>query len=256
MRTSCVYPIGDICNRAFAVICRLIGFDIGKAEWKLTFRNRNPSTLLAIYERNRLSPISLTGEYPVTELIIRLWRSEAFLFKELDNLLFCFGNFKPIEKSGIDHFACLNIRECLVLNIAASNDFDYRKIKLLRKIPVTCVVCGNCHDGTRAIGHKDIVRNEDRNFLSVYGVDRRDSVKTSPRLILCKLCSLKIRFLRRGLNICLDLVIILDDILPLFNIRMLRRDYHVCSTEKCVRTCCVDSENIACRCLELNLSTV
>ena len=103
---------------------------------------------------------------------------------------------------------------------------------------------GNRHDCTGSVGHKNIVRNPDRNLLAIHGVCRSQSVNLHSRLILCKLGALEVRLLRRLLPVSHESVIIPDFILVLIDDRMLRGNNHVGRAEQSVRSRRVDAELI------------
>ena len=94
-----------------------------------------------------------------------------------------------IQEAGID----VNTIFCPCFNfdIAA---FQYRndfKIELLGEFIVSCVVGRNCHDGTCSIACQYIVRNPDRDLLSIDRIDRIGTCKYTC-LILVQIRSFQI----------------------------------------------------------------
>ena len=145
---------------------------------------------------NRLTPVSLTREYPVTELIINLCITNSLFCKEFNHLFLSFFNFKSINEIRIDKHTCCYICKCCLININFFTILGYnlnnRQIKLLGKLPVSFIMCRNSHDSTCTIAHKYIVRYPDWNFLAINRINCLKSVNLYTCLILRKLCSLEI----------------------------------------------------------------
>src|SRR5699024_1961677 len=74
-----IYPLVNSRQRRFSCTGRLIGFYFWKGQRKLVFRNRHVSAFWTVDDRNRLAPVTLTGEYPVTELVIYGLSSDSHL---------------------------------------------------------------------------------------------------------------------------------------------------------------------------------
>ena len=129
-----------------------------------------------MYDRNRLTPVSLSGEYPVTELIIYLTVSNALLLQKIFHLFLGFCDLQAIQKLGIDHLTGCHIRKCSFINIyRAFLSFDYldhRQSKFLSKLPVTGIVRRYCHNSTCTIRHQHIIRDPYRNLLAIHRIDR------------------------------------------------------------------------------------
>ena len=64
--TSRIYPVGHCCKRRFSVVCRHITFYFRKKQRQLALIDRHIPTFIAVNNRNRLPPVTLTGEYPVS----------------------------------------------------------------------------------------------------------------------------------------------------------------------------------------------
>ena len=101
-------------------------------------------------------------------------------------------------------------------------------------------MCRYGHDCTCTIGHQDIIGYPDRDLLAVYRVDSAKAVDLHTSLILCQLCTLKVRLLGSLLTISDDLVVIFDLIFIFFQIRMFRRNNHVRNTKQGIRSCGID----------------
>ena len=110
-------PLAHLRKRRLPVLGRLIAFHVWEQHWKLFFWNRNVATRRTDHDRNRLTPISLTGKNPITKFIIRRRPTLPLLRKPRGNLFLLFGCLETIEKTGIniDALTCVTIRR-LVFN--------------------------------------------------------------------------------------------------------------------------------------------
>ena len=95
-RTGAFDPIGERRKRTFTVRAGLIRFDLGQLERQLFFGNRNPAALIAFDKRNRLAPVSLTGEYPVAKLEVDFSFALAVFGEPFDDLFLGVGYFKAV----------------------------------------------------------------------------------------------------------------------------------------------------------------
>ena len=195
---------------------------------------------------NGLTPVSLTREYPVTKLVVNLSASDVVALQILDHLSFCIRNGKSVDKSGINKCSCCNIGINLLGNgnIASCNNFNYRKVEFLSKIPVSFIMCGNGHDCTGSVAHKYIIGNPDGNFFIGNRVCRGKAFEFNTGLVFCKLCTLEVGLLCCFLAVCNYFVPVLNGILVLVDIRMLGAHYHIGRAEKCIASCCINGECI------------
>ena len=102
-----------------------------------------------MYDRDRLAPVTLTGEYPVTQLIIDSLVTDTSLLNHFRRFFFQYGRFHTIPLARVDHRAgCLGIRLSHVLDLFAifCDNLDDRDIKFLCKLEVTVIVCRYAHD--------------------------------------------------------------------------------------------------------------
>ena len=255
LRTGRVDPVGHLRKRRFASFRRLIAFHHRKLQRQFAFVKRYHAALFAVHDRDRLTPISLTGENPVTKLIVCLALALALFRQPFGDFHLRFLNGKTGQKAGIDHHAGGAVGESGFFDVAALDDFNNRQTKLLGKLPVTGIVSGNRHDSTCAVGDKNVVGNENRNFRTVYGVDGIHAVKTHAGLVLVDLGTLKVGLSCRRRLIFTNLVKIFDFIRPLFDCRMFGRNNHIGCAEQRVGTGCINSKRVASRCGEINLGT-
>ena len=182
--------------------------------------------------------------------------SDSLLLEPLDHGFLSVSNAETVKKSGIYENTVGNIRICFVLNIAAFDHLDYGKVEFFCEIPVARIMRGNRHDRSGAVGCKDIVGYEDRDFSSVHGVDSIYSVETNAGFVADEFGTLKIRLFRRLSAIFLNLCVILKLILPSRYKSMLGSDDHISSTEKRIGTCCINGKLIARARLKINFGSV
>ena len=76
-----IYPVFNIRQRRFPGSCGLIGIHIRQKQWEFFFRHRHSATVFAVDNGNWLSPVTLAGKYPVSELIVcRLFPKSSFFY--------------------------------------------------------------------------------------------------------------------------------------------------------------------------------
>ena len=188
-----------------------------------------------MYDRDRLTPVSLTVKRPVLHLVLNACLADTallqFLKHTLDGiLLICIA----IQELGIDHLTVAGV--CLLLDVATLDDLNDVDAEFLCEIIVSLVMCRNCHDRACTVAHHDIVCDEDWNLLAIDRIDCCQSVDADTGLLLDKLCTLKLGLLCADITVCLNLTKILNLILILINQRMLRRDNHKGNAIKGIRS--------------------
>ena len=192
-----------------------------------------------MYDRNRFAPITLTVEGPVLHFELNaLFTCAGFceLFDHSINRvsLLCIS----VKEIRVDHFtvACI----CFNGDIASLDYFNYINTELLGKLIVSLVMRRNCHNCACAVTHHYVVRNVNRNFLTVYRVDTYKTIYAHTCFILNKLSSLKFCLFCALRSISLDSIHIADLISILIKDGMLGSNYHKCYTKKCIRSGCID----------------
>src|SRR5574344_443142 len=149
-RTGGIDPFIDSSQRALPCTGRLIILNLGKLQRKLIIWNRNNSTMRTMYKWNRFTPVSLSGEYPVTELVVHHLLSTVLLFQPYEHLGYCFLFVQPIKETAVNMDSVLSPR--LLLNIDfALKHFNNRKVELFGKFPVSVVMSWNSHDSSGSI---------------------------------------------------------------------------------------------------------
>ena len=102
-RTLAVYPLVDSRQRRFSGSGRLIGLYIRQTKGQFFFRHRHIAAVRTVNDRDRLSPVSLTGEYPVTQLVVYGCASDSFFLNDMRSLFFQDRGLHTIPLTGIDH---------------------------------------------------------------------------------------------------------------------------------------------------------
>ena len=245
-RAGGVDPVGHLGNRALAVVGRLIALDLRQNQRQLILGHGHPAALGAGDHRNGLAPVALTGEDPVTELVVDLLVAPALLYCVFFHCGDGLFDRHAIEESGVDHDAGIILEgKGFLRNVAALDDLDDRKAKLRCEIPVALVVARNAHDDTGAVAHEDIVRNEHRNDLASCGVYDLDAVEPDAGLVVVQFAALKVGFPRCGLLIGFHVRPVFDERLPLLEKRVLRGNDGIRHAEERIDTGRVDRDVVA-----------
>ena len=98
------------------------------------------------------------------------------------------------------------------------------------------------HNSARTVAHHYVVGNENRDFLAVYGVDADKAVELDTRLVLDKLCALKLRLLCALCTVVFYLGKVCNHILVFVKHRMLGSHNHKGYAKESIGTGCVDAE--------------
>ena len=127
-----------------------------------------------MYDRDWLSPVSLTREYPVTQFEVHCCASDSTLFDHMWSFFLQYRRFLSIPFSGIDHCSdsiCVSL--CHILNLFSvfCNYLDDRNIELCSKFKVTVIMSRYTHNCSCTIVSKYIIRQPDWNFRPVDWID-------------------------------------------------------------------------------------
>ena len=95
-------------------------------------------------------------------------------------------------------------------------------------------MCGHRHNRARAVAHHNIVRNINRDFFAVDGIDRRQSVQFHAGFVFDQLRALKFGLFRAFGAIVFDRVHIGNTVLVFVNQRVFGRHNHKGHAEQCV----------------------
>ena len=107
--------------------------------------------------------------------------------------------------------------------IGLNHDLD-RQIEFASKLEITLIMCGNCHNGARAVGHQHVIGNPDRDLFArdrVNGITAREDA----RLFFVGRFALNIR-LAQSLGLIGHYFFFLSRSSQFFHQRMLRGQYH------------------------------
>ena len=225
LRAGAVHETVDLRQRGLSIGTRLEVLDIWEGQRKLLLRNDHGTTVRAVNERNRLTPVALTVERPVLHLILYTLVTDATLGEDLEHLvdgILLVG--EAIEEAGVHHLTVAGVG--LLRDIATLDDLDDLNTELLCEVVVTLIVCRYGHDRAGAVAHHDIVGDEDRDLLTGDRVDRRQTLDAYTSLLLHELCTLELRLLRCLVTVVHDGVPVRNLILVLIERRMLRSDDH------------------------------
>ena len=169
-RACRVYPPVNVRKRRLSGASRLIALYLRQGKRKLILRNRYISALRTVDDRDRLSPITLTGEYPVTEFIIHRLFTDTHFFDDDRGFLLKDCGFHSIPLSGIDHGAaglCIGLSHVFNFFSVLRNDLNDRNVEFSCKLKVTVIMGRNTHDRSGTVIRQYIVRQPDRNLCAV-----------------------------------------------------------------------------------------
>ena len=101
MRTFCIHPVFDIGQRRLTRAGRLVFFNLGQLQRQVAFRQRYPtgSFLCAFWtidHWNRLAPIVLAAENPVSQMITNHPFPPALFLNIVHHFLGCLMNIKAV----------------------------------------------------------------------------------------------------------------------------------------------------------------
>ena len=228
-------------ERRFPALPRLKLRHGRQPERKLIVGYRHHAALRAVHDGNRLSPVPLTVARPVLHFILDTAFADAVGGQPIDHARDGIRLvIQSVEEIGVYHlpFACIGF----FLHIAAPNDRNDVNAELFGKGVIPLIVRRDCHDGARTVPHHHIIRDIDRYFPAVYGIDAPDALQSDAGFFLDQLCPLKLSlFLTRSL-IGSHLVHVGNTIRQVRQHRMLRRHNHKSHTEQRVRAGGVNTE--------------
>ena len=256
-RTCCVYPFIDVSQRRFTCICRFVRFYFRQQYGQLIFGNSYCTTVFTVNDGNRFAPVSLSGEYPVTQFVVNCLFTPAFFFHNERNFRFCFCYSHAVPFFGVynDTFTS----ECFFhyfgqFSIQRFDNGDNRHIEFLCKSKVTFVMSRYTHYSACTIVSQYIVSNPDRDFFAVYRVYTVGTCECTSFFFIC-------HTVNRGFYRCFKAVFI--NSFFAFRFYQCRQtcvfgsQYHECTTIQCVRSCCINCDFIIRTYnFEFNFSTV
>ena len=121
-------------------------------------------------DRDRLTPVTLSGEYPVTQLVVDSLLTDASGLDHGWSLFLQHCGLHAIPLAGVDHgSACLGISLGHVLDLFAvfCDNLDDRDVELGCELEVTVIMSRYAHDRASTIIRQYIIGQPDRNFRTV-----------------------------------------------------------------------------------------
>ena len=195
-----------------------------------------------MYNRDRLAPVTLTGEYPVSQFVVDSLTSDTQLLDDMRCFFLQYGRLHAVPLTGIDHGSgSLCVSFCHILNFFTifCDNLDDRNIEFLCELKVTVIMSRYTHDSTCTIISKYIVRKPDWKLLAVQRIDRISTCEHTGLLFILKTVyigfhgSIKDIFLYSlSCLVCCKR----------FCKSMLRCKYHECCSMKSIRSCCIDRD--------------
>ena len=238
-RALAFYEGINLGQRGFSLNARLKVLYLRQTKRQLLIRNRNNTAVLAVNDRNRLTPVSLTVECPVFHLELYTCTANALLGQLFQHLLDgIFLIIISVQEFGVHHLTVSGIS--FLGDVSALDYLDNIDVECFCKIIVTLVVCRYCHDSSGTITHHYIVCNEDRDLLAVDRIDCLQALNLHTGLVFYQLGTLKLGLLRTLSTICLDSVHIGNTVCVFVNERMLRSHNHERHTEQGIRSGGID----------------
>ncbi len=131
---------------------------------------------IAVDDRNRGSPVSLTGNPPIFETELHLPLARPLLFRPRRHAADRLRTRQPAELAGLDKNPRLRRRgvEGLPIEARPFLGLDHhgdRQVVLPGELKISLVVGGDSHDGARSVLGQHKVSNPDRHTLTGKRVD-------------------------------------------------------------------------------------
>ena len=168
-RAALIFPALCPCKRRLSALRRQESADFRQFQRQFVERNRNNPAIL-VTNRERLSPISLTGEDGIAQTVIDFPPSQSVLLHIVNGSRDGLLHSESVQETGIAHYAVLGI-ETFTAHVATLDKGYYRQIESLGKGIVTAVVCRNSHNCAGAVTREHIFGNPDRHLVPGERVD-------------------------------------------------------------------------------------
>ena len=226
-------PVGHGCQGALAAVGGLVVFHVGQEYGQVALRHGHGTAVRAVHHGDRLAPVALAAEHPVTQLVVDLALAQALFHQPVDDLLLGVGHAQAVEEIAVAQHAVHDIGVGFLGDIAAGNHLHHGDAKLGGKLPVAGVMRRHGHDGAGAIAHEHIVADPDGDLLAIDRVDGADAVDLNAGLVLGQLRALKVALLGGLVAVGGDGGVVGDLILVLLDERMFGAHNHVgCAKER------------------------
>ena len=205
----------------------------------MLFRQRTWLTLHPD-NRERLTPVTLTGEQPVSQFVGDRPPPLARGLEPLSDLGDCLSGIQAVDGEGaigggrVHDRTLVDFNEGFLRHITARNNFADGHRVGAGELPVSLVVRGDCHDRPSTVGHEYIVGDPDGQPFVVHRIDGI-AAGEHPGLLFLKILTLQIALACRRLSVGQHLSTSLPNSHYVHQ-RMFRRKHHISGTEERVRT--------------------
>ena len=161
------------CRHSVFVIrdVRRVVVDLRKSKGKILERHCPQLTVRTMKDRDRLAPVALTREEPVTKLVCDRPFACTVEFEPSDGRAFGVLYVQPIEEATVHGRPLTGVRITFEVG-GRLHGSDDRQIERLSELPVADILAGYGHDRTCAVSHEDVVGDEDGDVLPVERIDR------------------------------------------------------------------------------------
>ena len=236
-RTCGVHKGLACCQRRFTLACEL--YISRQQDRQIFFLLRNPSTVVAVNHRDRSSPVSLSGDEPVSQLVVDGLLADFLFFQVVDDLFDGFLVVHAVEHFGVDHrsFCRKGSFQVVHVNFRIIGVYyrDDLQVEFLRKVKVSLVMSRYRHDRSGTIVHENVIRDEDRNLFTCQRIDRIATGKLSC-LLVGRGGTFDVAHMLYLINISVDRFFVFAARYQLLQIRMLRCHYHIRNSIQGVRS--------------------
>ena len=121
-------------------------------------------------DREGFAPVTLTGEQPVAKLVLDSPGAHPVGLETFDDRRLRVLDIVTVEEPGVHQGSVAHVRLGGDVGVGADHLAD-RQSEHRRELMVAGVVGRDRHDRAGAVAHEDVVGDEDRNLLSVHGID-------------------------------------------------------------------------------------
>ena len=193
-RTGGVYPVGHVRQRRLAVVGRLVAGYVRQLKRQLILRQSHIAALVALDDRNRLAPVTLTGEYPVTQLVLHLaW---PMPFSPSHSIIAGIASLTvlPFRKSEFTRMpvSSFAVNAAFWTSSPPETTSMISQPNFLANSQSRSSCAGTAMMAPGAVAHQNIVGNEDRDLLAVYRVNCGNAVQLNAGLVLVQLGTLEV----------------------------------------------------------------
>ena len=216
-------------------------------------------SVLAMYHRNRLTPITLARKNPLTEVIIYGSLSNTLLLQFCSNCLLCFFNSETGELFGIHQLTAfakvLTLFKSFLRHIRAINYLNHGDIVCDCILKVTLVMGRYCHNSTGSVACQYKITDIQRYFLAIYRIDCIQSLQRTTGLGFVQLGTVHIVLLQSLIDISLYFFFILYSGHQILYNLSIGSKHHKGNTVNGLNTCGINGEFTSTYDFEFNFYT-